>query len=72
MLPNLNKHYLLTNAVHKQMDKTDNIPLLKKKTFTTNHLKQRKPMVTQSKMSNKMVQATSQNKKTTITINTAK
>lgn len=71
MLPNLNKHYLLTDAVHNQMDKTDNIPLTKCNIYNQS-LKTEEAIGYQSKMLNKMVQATSQNKKTTITITTTK
>ena len=75
MLPNLNKNYLLTylltDAVHNQMDKADNIPL-KQDSIYNQSLKTEEAIGYQSKMSNKMVLATSQNKKTTLTINTAK
>ena len=75
MLPNINKNYLLTylltDAVHNQMDKADNIPLEQDSIYNQS-LKTEETIGYQSKMSNKMVLATSQNKKTTLTINTAK
>jgi hypothetical protein len=75
MLPNINKNYLLTylltDAVHNQMDKADNIPLEQESIYNQS-LKTEESIGYQSKMSNKMVLATSQNKKTTLTINTAK
>jgi hypothetical protein len=75
MLPNLNKNYLLTylltDEVHNQMDKADNIPLEQDSIYNQS-LKTEEAIGYQSKMSSKMVLATSQNKKTTLTINTAK
>jgi hypothetical protein len=53
------------------MDKADNIPL-KQDSIYNQSLKTEETIGYQYKMSSKMVLATSQNKKTTLTINTAK
>ena len=57
MLPNINKNYLLTylltDAVHNQMDKADNIPLEQESIYNQSLKKQKNPLVTNQKCQTK-------------------